>query len=1375
LKKLVLGAVVCLSVVTHAQSNPQNPEKNEKSVATPQSIMQSAAAVKAGEFSPVTIIKNERLLSFDAEGRLTDTFRSTYRIERADELDGWGTTGTRYEPWHQSKPQINARVIAPDGTVHNLDPKTVTDAPAGDADEDIFSDARRVDAPLPALTKGAIVEEEIIVIDTQPFFSAGTVERVWFSRSVPVESTMLTVIHPQSLPLRYTAYLLPDLKVEKSVANGIETLVFKNARLDPDESDLDNAPSGEPLYPQVAIATGASWNAVAAAYAKATEPKIRVADVQALVTDADRKLPRDERIAKLLDRLHKKVRYTGIEFGESSLIPHEPAETLKHQFGDCKDKAAVLVTMLRAANVPAKIALLNADSIQAVPDLPGMSFNHAIVYVPGAEGGKDYWIDATSPFSALGVLPYADYGRAALIVDEQTSALTTIPALRSADNVHTEIRRFELAEDGQARIVEINQNTGPGDAWARNFAFTRTKDTRDTYQKYVRETYLSEKLGELKFDDPTDMTKPFNFSIEALKATRGSTDFERAVAAILPFDITDSLPNAIRYEQDKEKKAKTRRVDVEFYPSITTWRYEVKPPLGYKAGALPPNSERSFVTAKLSQKYEILPDGRIQATLTFDTGKGRLTPAEAEQMRSALAELRNASAILIGFDSEALSLINAGKVKEGLAEYQQMIAAHPKEALHQTQLAAALINLGLGERARAVAKQAIQLDPKYAKAHLIYAQVLERDLIGRRFGKGFDYQGAVGEYRAAKAADAEDKDLRANLAILLEHSPQGEQYGTGSKLDEALKEWAEIRKLDEDYAAKFENNVYFDLWYLDRLPELKERLAAGKSGDSRRQLMVAMVALQESPQAAIDRAASLSEDRASRANLLRTASVQLMRRRKYAASAALMRAAAADVDSPAPLLSFAEMMERTKPLEERTDLGTGPLGLMMRMVIESASTDLPATHFGRYYSARLRNVLTAKQFDDVVKYDVDSSTVKARKSDTDMKVLMDIGMGGAKFVTDGDDQVGYKITTTIPNVTSSYDFFVKENGEFKYVTDQKRPELLGAIVVDALDKGDTVTARKWLDWARDLISAGGDLDDPLSGNTFARFWTKGQQGDERALRRASIALLSRTDYAKRIADKAATLIGEPSESEKAKVLLLRARIAETAQRWEEARQLGTQLLVTYPESKSAAGIVHLASLQLKDYDRAEAVIQPFFVRDAKDRWALDALARVKEHRGDFDAAQQVLLPLIEEGTATPNDLNQFAWYSLFTKAGVDKRSLDAGERGTQLSKDNFAIMHTVASQYAEIGRGRAAHALILQAMDAVSMVEPTSPVWYTLARIAESYGESEAALALYHRVEKNDSGLIVPTATAVLAQRHMDVLLAARKPAAPAFAQTGSK
>src|ERR1041385_9336395 len=117
-----------------------------------------------------------------------------------------------------------------------------------------------------------------------------------------------------------------------------------------------------------------------------TEDKLRQADVQSLLTKIDLKKSskRDDTIRSIVALLHKNVRYTGVEFGESSLIPQFPSETLKRKYGDCKDKALLLVAMLRASGVPADLALLQAGPGRDInPELPGMgNFDHAIVYVP---------------------------------------------------------------------------------------------------------------------------------------------------------------------------------------------------------------------------------------------------------------------------------------------------------------------------------------------------------------------------------------------------------------------------------------------------------------------------------------------------------------------------------------------------------------------------------------------------------------------------------------------------------------------------------------------------------------------------------------------------------------------------------------------------------------------------------------------------------------------------------------------------------------------------------------------------------------------------------------------------------------------------------
>jgi Flp pilus assembly protein TadD, contains TPR repeats len=97
------------------------------------------------------------------------------------------------------------------------------------------------------------------------------------------------------------------------------------------------------------------------------------------------------------------------------------------------------------------------------------------------------------------------------------------------------------------------------------------------------------------------------------------------------------------------------------------------------------------------------------------------------------------------------------------------VRQHPKEALHRIQLARALLSAGLAENARTVARQATALEPNSAQAYSTLAWILEHDLIGRRLKKGYDLQGAIVAYRKAKELDPKDKDIRANLAMLLEY------------------------------------------------------------------------------------------------------------------------------------------------------------------------------------------------------------------------------------------------------------------------------------------------------------------------------------------------------------------------------------------------------------------------------------------------------------------------------------------------------------------------------------------------------------------------------------------------------------------------------
>jgi len=192
----------------------------------------------------------------------------------------------------------------------------------------------------------------------------------------------------------------------------------------------NHAPPDVVLAPEVEFATGTSWRQVAREYARLSNDKIRTADVQALLLKLNvKERSRNETIRRIVAALHRNVRYTGVEFGESSLVPQFPSETLKRKYGDCKDKATLLVAMLQASGIPARLALLASGSLRDVNvDLPGVGmFDHAIVYVPASGPDSDLWIDATAEYTQVGTLPWMDYGRSALIIDDATESLKKNP------------------------------------------------------------------------------------------------------------------------------------------------------------------------------------------------------------------------------------------------------------------------------------------------------------------------------------------------------------------------------------------------------------------------------------------------------------------------------------------------------------------------------------------------------------------------------------------------------------------------------------------------------------------------------------------------------------------------------------------------------------------------------------------------------------------------------------------------------------------------------------------------------------------------------------------------------------------------------------
>jgi tetratricopeptide (TPR) repeat protein len=218
-------------------------------------------------------------------------------------------------------------------------------------------------------------------------------------------------------------------------------------------------------------------------------------------------------------------------------------------------------------------------------------------------------------------------------------------------------------------------------------------------------------------------------------------------------------------EDDQKRAVAARASSYDVHPFLTEWRYRITPPEGFTLACFARGQEVEMGPALLTQHYEQDAKGRITADLRFSTGKPHYTVDEALALRDAVLAAYKEDMITILFDQQGAKLMAAGRIREALAADHALIAQHPAQALQHAQMAYALLKAGMGDRARAEALQATQLDPKSAVAFNALGWVCQFNAIGIQFGQGFDWDCAAAAYKKALELDPDDSNNLINLAV----------------------------------------------------------------------------------------------------------------------------------------------------------------------------------------------------------------------------------------------------------------------------------------------------------------------------------------------------------------------------------------------------------------------------------------------------------------------------------------------------------------------------------------------------------------------------------------------------------------------------------
>lgn len=317
--------------------------------------------------------------------------------------------------------------------------KIKTIQPESGLDNHLFTGRKTAVLFVEDLRVGDVLEHSFTIRGVNPAIGDHFATRLLFQSGVPVDRQHFRVVWPFDRPLHQRLHRSELAPLRTPLAKGMEHVWnFTNLVALPYE---DGTPMTFEPYPYCELSDFDDWASVVKwALPLYSGPETNLPPGLQKILDQWRlDIPSDEERARLaLQMVQDDLRYTGLELGPDSYRPASVAETFERRFGDCKGKALLLCTMLRAMNIEAWPVLVNTLLRDAITrQLPSpFRFDHVIVKLKLHD--RPIWVDPTISHQggALTNRYLTPLGHG-LVVQPGVSALEEIPVSPAPGRQHT--------------------------------------------------------------------------------------------------------------------------------------------------------------------------------------------------------------------------------------------------------------------------------------------------------------------------------------------------------------------------------------------------------------------------------------------------------------------------------------------------------------------------------------------------------------------------------------------------------------------------------------------------------------------------------------------------------------------------------------------------------------------------------------------------------------------------------------------------------------------------------------------------------------------------------------------------------------------------
>ncbi len=540
-----------------------------------------------------------------------------------------------YSPDRQEVKVLKARITRGDGSIIDS---------FGDGERNInepwtgmYYDARARVLTFPALAPGDVLEVQWRVDDTA---SENLLSDYWgdvdaVQSTVPKRQYRYVVEMPASRPLSWNATTLPAWVTASREAKGDRVLYRFEAANVKKVVPEPQMPGWSEVATPLHLSTYQSWDAVGRYWWGLVRDQLTPngelqKTVDAVLKGVDRKKPADV-VAAIYGFVVTNTRYVALEFGIHGYKPYRVDRVLARRFGDCKDKASLIVAMLKLAGVDARLVLLRMRSLGALSPEPASlaAFNHAIAYVPSL----DLYLDGTAEFHGSRELPSADRVANVLVVEpDGRSRFLVTPEAASGDNVTTLSLDVTLKPDGSAAVK--GRLTATGQAAPELRRQYQTPATRQaTFEQVWANSFPGVTASEVTVSDVTKLEAPVAMTFKM--ATPRYAESGAGLLRFFPFGASRAFTQVLA-------PLPSRTSDV-VLPGVWTNRFEFSyslPP-AWTVGELPPKAQVTSPFGSLTIEA-VVKDGTLKVTGELVMGTARVSAKDYPAFRAWLLEVDQA-------------------------------------------------------------------------------------------------------------------------------------------------------------------------------------------------------------------------------------------------------------------------------------------------------------------------------------------------------------------------------------------------------------------------------------------------------------------------------------------------------------------------------------------------------------------------------------------------------------------------------------------------------------------------------------------------------------------------------------------------------------